>query len=334
MKDTNGVRRGLTPDGGITISRKRIYPAGVPESLGTFYRYKNPELETIGFPDRGGGEIPTTGAALVLTCTDHPISASDTNGTTDVYLIDRIGQSVSLISAGPDGAGNGRSGSRDYNDAYVDISRDGNFIAYATSATNLGFEDNNASRPDVLIVDRGTGERDRIEADVTPPDWTDPTLEISQVTDKTALLKWSAATDRGGIQSYAVDLGETFPRHVGKGTVRRLTGLVPNTTYTATMQASDPSGNQTVGATAAFKTLPDTDPDDDAFVITGWAIGRTTSVTVRSEPGATYLIEYTADLLNWTSIETGIPSKGRYTPIVVDTPRSLPAAALIRVRKE
>lgn len=48
------------------------------------------------------------------------------------------------------------------------MSADGRFIAFATEATNVGFADNNGNSSDIIIVDRETGQRDRVEKSENP----------------------------------------------------------------------------------------------------------------------------------------------------------------------
>ena len=76
---------------------------------------------------------------------------ADTNDRADVYVRDRLDDTVELVSRGPDGepadAGSWQE---------VDISDDGRFVVFSSRATNLVAGDTNARR-DVFLVDRSDG---------------------------------------------------------------------------------------------------------------------------------------------------------------------------------
>jgi len=97
-------------------------------------------------------------------------------------------------------------------------------------------------------------------------DFTAPTaitnLKVSQITSTSAHLSWDTATDNSGKVWYDVRwtggtggaAGTTVPYQDLPG----MPGfsLVPNTTYTVTVQAVDYSTNRGTSATISFKTLP------------------------------------------------------------------------------
>lgn len=330
---TSAVRRGLSPDGGITLSTRRIYAAGSSGTSGTFYRYRSGGSQTFGFPDNGIAAIASNGAAYILTTTNGALADNDNNGTRDVYLIDRANSRTSLISGGPSGAGNGISGPTSDNDAYLDMSRDARFIAYATRATDLGFADNNGNLHDVIIVDR-LGETDRIEADVTPPTWSDLTLSVENVTDRSAELSWAPASDNGAVEYYRlVPEGENYGKSVRGATQTTFTGLKPSTTYTVRIEAYDYAGNIAPGPSTTFTTAVDSS-SVPGFTVRGFNIDTETSVSFRSESGKTYRIEFSTNLSDWTTLLDGIPSEGAFTSVVVDSPAVLPDSASIRIVEE
>jgi len=175
ISETNAIPGGLTPEGSNTLTTSRIYPAGNASDIGTYFRYRNSLSQTFPFPDRGEGAISSNGASFILTSTESDMGGSDTNGHRDIYLINRLQSKATLISSGVGGEANNDSGRTPFEDRTFDMSADGMFIAFATEATNMGFADNNGSSSDIIIIDRNTGERDRVEKDVTPdPDVIDP----------------------------------------------------------------------------------------------------------------------------------------------------------------
>ena len=73
--------------------------------------------------------------------------AGDTNGLIDVFVYDRQTQTTTLVSLGPGGvASNGSS------DAGLDISGDGRFVTFQSSASNLAANDTNITY-DIFVVD-------------------------------------------------------------------------------------------------------------------------------------------------------------------------------------
>ena len=164
VSNTIGIAGGLTPEGTVTYNTVRYYPAGNASHSGTYYRYRNPMQETFPFPDRGEGAIPSSGGSFVLTSTESDMGGSDTNGHRDIYLINRQTTTVSRISSALGGGpANGNSGFTAFEDRTFDMSADARFIAFSTNATNMGFADNNGTKQDIIIIDRGTGQRDRVE---------------------------------------------------------------------------------------------------------------------------------------------------------------------------
>lgn len=186
---TSAEPGGLTPDGTITLTTTHLYDPLHPEVPGTFYRYKNNIPQTFGFPDHAGGNVASAGASFVLTSTYAAIDPDDTNGNRDVYLLDRTKRTATLISAGVDGVANHNSGVGPpwyARDSY--ITTDGRYVAFSTNATNMGFVDNNGSLHDIIILDRETGERDRVEI-ISNEDDPDPDPDPEAKPAKTAAQK-------------------------------------------------------------------------------------------------------------------------------------------------
>ncbi|MEZ5299281.1 MAG: fibronectin type III domain-containing protein [Verrucomicrobiales bacterium] len=334
---TSGSRRGLSPDGAITLSRTRVYPAGNTVSSGDYYRYETwmpSPPRAIGFPDFGYGNIASTGATKILSSTTHDVPPIDNTNTRHVYLFDRLAQRTTLVSTGPQGPGNDDSGQVDDNDAYLDLSRDGRYAAFVTRADNFGFEDTNNTL-DIIFKDLLTGELDRIEVDVTPPTWPDPGLAVSQVTDQSATLSWNPASDRAGIEYYRIEFDETLTRSVRGGSGYAATGLRPSTPYTAEVIAIDYSGNEISGGTVGFTTAADRGANP-GFSVTGFSFSRSQiDLSFRSQPGKTYAVDASENLADWTELAAGIGSSGGgFTSASVPMPAETGAAFHIRVREE
>jgi Tol biopolymer transport system component len=85
------------------------------------------------------------------------LSPGDTGGGVDVYLKDRETKATTLVSVGPDGKGNRRSG-------HGDVSDDGTRVSFLSDATNLVESDTNRAT-DAFVRDLTTDETLRVSVD-------------------------------------------------------------------------------------------------------------------------------------------------------------------------
>lgn len=86
------------------------------------------------------------GEWVVFHCDATNLVEGDTNDVTDVFLYHRAADSLTRLSIGPNGEGNDRSGG-------ATISGDGQYVSFASVATNLVPGDVNGME-DVFVVDR------------------------------------------------------------------------------------------------------------------------------------------------------------------------------------
>jgi Tol biopolymer transport system component len=88
--------------------------------------------------------------------------SNDTNGTTDIFVKDRVIGKVERVSVDS----NGNQANTDYGGGSFDpsISGDGRFVAFSSRATNLVAGDTNGSY-DVFVHDRATGVTERVSVD-------------------------------------------------------------------------------------------------------------------------------------------------------------------------
>ncbi|MFT6307805.1 MAG: hypothetical protein ACJA0Z_002975 [Halioglobus sp.] len=83
-------------------------------------------------------------------------------------------------------------------------------------------------------------------ADTTAPVWTGASVTATNITDTTADLSWTAATDDTEVTEYRVLLdGTPVAAIAGTVTSFNLTGLTTGTTYAVAIQAVDAAGNAT-----------------------------------------------------------------------------------------
>ncbi|MBH5316229.1 lytic polysaccharide monooxygenase [Paenibacillus sp. GSMTC-2017] len=120
--------------------------------------------------------------------------------------------------------------------------------------------------------------------DTTPP--SNPTgLHVMGPAGSNSLtLMWNASTDANGISGYRIYSGANIVATVvGPATQKLITGLTPNTTYTFTVRALDPSNNVSGNSNAITVTTP------QGPTATPWAVNTAYATnTLVSYNGATY----------------------------------------------
>ncbi|MEX5728454.1 Ca2+-binding RTX toxin-like protein [Rhodovulum iodosum] len=78
--------------------------------------------------------------------------ADDTNGVEDVFVYDRVDDSLERLTFGAEG------GEPDRASSAPSISDDGRFVAFTSEANNLGMGADSYSQPDIFVYDRLTGD--------------------------------------------------------------------------------------------------------------------------------------------------------------------------------
>jgi Ca2+-binding RTX toxin-like protein len=140
--DTNGVDDVFLYDRATKITTRVNVGAGGTQSI------------------RGGfrPSISADGRYVAFFSSATDLVAGDNNGTSDIFVYDRILQTTTRVSVDINGAE-----SNGYSDD-VTISADGNYVAFYSSATNLiaGDPDTNTTTPDVFIRNLFTGEVTRV----------------------------------------------------------------------------------------------------------------------------------------------------------------------------
>lgn len=142
--DTNGISDVFVRDrlAGVT-QRVSVGPGGrqAIDEIGEFF------LTDVS--------ISADGRYVAFTSNAQNLVDRDTNGSTDVFVRDRLAGVTQRVSVGPGGRqSNGFSFT-------ADISADGRFVALTSSATNLVDGDTNGSR-DVFVRDRLAGTTRRV----------------------------------------------------------------------------------------------------------------------------------------------------------------------------
>lgn len=117
-----------------------------------------------GDDDSTGAAVSADGRYVAFRSFASNLVAEDTNGTSDVFVRDRLTQTterVSVDSRERQAVGADAGGVLDTNLGRPAISGDGRFVAFASTATNLVRGDRNQAA-DVFVRDRVTGTTERI----------------------------------------------------------------------------------------------------------------------------------------------------------------------------
>ncbi len=155
----------ITPDGRFIVFWTSVR-AGPPANLWNIYLHDQltgtTELIPVrgvggGNPDRGGifPSISGDGRFVTFQTAGENLVSDDTNGSSDIYLFDRLtarNERISISSTGAEGDDQSTLGS---------ISADGRYVAFVTDTDNLVPNDTNRGN-DILVRDRQMGETRRI----------------------------------------------------------------------------------------------------------------------------------------------------------------------------
>jgi len=102
--------------------------------------------------------ISTDGRCVAFHSEATNLVSGDTNGFGDIFVHDRLLGTTEIVSIAPGGAlGNGTS-------TEPDISADGRYVVFHSSASNLVVGDTNGA-PDVFVHDRQLGTNERVSVD-------------------------------------------------------------------------------------------------------------------------------------------------------------------------
>jgi VCBS repeat-containing protein len=126
-----------------------------------------------------------------------------------------------------------------------------------------------------------------------------------------AVIQWSTDEPTNGAVDYGVNLGSTVGEPSGtflKSHSVTISGLQPDTTYSARVGAVDPDGNSTSGSTFPFTTrsVPDTQPPVIVGGPTATAVGDTQiTLAWKTDEAATTAVSYNdGSVFNVTSDDT------------------------------
>ncbi|MCB2188663.1 MAG: hypothetical protein KQJ78_19770 [Deltaproteobacteria bacterium] len=236
---------------------------------------------TGGDPNDTGSYIPAFSAYgdfAVFHSYGSNLVAGDTNGTSDVFVRDRIGGATTRVSV--DSAGNQGDGSS----ASAAMSASGRYVAFYSEATNLVTGDTNGAS-DIFVHDRQTGQTTRVSVDSAGQEADDFSSGPGISADGRYVVFSSFATNL-----VTGDTNGTYDIFVHD----RQTGQTTRVSVdSAGQEGDDDSSNSAISADGryiAFESMAtnlvpgDTNGFNDLFVHDR-ATGRTTRVSVDSAGG-------------------------------------------------
>ncbi|MCI0508387.1 MAG: PKD domain-containing protein [Gammaproteobacteria bacterium] len=204
--------------------------------------------------------ISADGQHIVFASNASNLTAGDTNSAQDIFLYDRQGPVVTLVSN--TGAGlpsNGRS-------SYPAVSGDGNFVVFESEATNLAPNDNNYAT-DIFVFDRNQPSIIRVNTSESGDDANGPAFQPEISRDGRMVSFFS----------YASNLVDTDMNQFEDVFIYdRQTGNLELLTNTEAGEAADSSSfNPSLSADGRYVALfsfasnlvtPDTNNFDDVFL--------------------------------------------------------------------
>jgi hypothetical protein len=196
-----------------------------------------------------GAAISADGRYVAFASYANNLVPGDTNGTTDVFVHDRVTGATERVSVDP--AGN--EGDRDAE--FPALSGDGRMVSFDSSATTLVANDTNKAS-DVFVHDRSTGATRRVSVDPAGAQATGPSgrswisadgLLVAFLSDATDLV----ANDTNGstdvflhgclTDASSTSYGVGFPGTLGIPTLGARTNPVLGATLTLDLTDSQPS---------------------------------------------------------------------------------------------
>jgi Tol biopolymer transport system component len=285
--ESDGLRAGITPDGRFVVFMSlagNLIPGDTNHAWDVFVRDRRSATTErvsvstgggqVGNEGSGGFSISVDGRFVVFQSASPSLVNGDTNGALDVFVRDRVEQTTQRVSVALKGAeANGESLS-------AQISADGRFVVFTSSASNLVSGDTNGIE-DVFVRDLVEGATERVSV----------ARAGAQTNEGSEVAAISAAGRFVAFASYASNLvardtndaRDVFVRDRSAGTTERIS------MSSAERQGDKDSFSATISADGRFVAFAskastlvarDTNRATDVFV-RDRARGTTTLVSVR-----------------------------------------------------
>jgi PKD repeat protein len=210
--------------------------------------------------DSWQSRISADGQHVVFASNASNLTAGDTNNAQDIFLVDRQGPVITLISNTSAGLPSNR------HSAYPAVSADGQFVVFESSASNLVPGDNN-SEIDIFLYDRSQPSITRVNTSTSGADANGPAFQSAISRDGQFVSFFSYASNL--VESDTNPFEDVF-------VYDRQTGEMELLTNTEDGQPADSgSYNPSLSADGRYVTLfslasnlvaPDTNEVDDVFL--------------------------------------------------------------------
>ncbi len=255
-------------------------------------------VSSTGEEGNSGSEYPAVsadGRFVAFQSFASNLVAGDTNGTTDVFVRDRLTNSVELVSVSSGGA-QGDNESR-----CSDISPDGRYVAFYSPATNLVSDDTNGVW-DAFVHDRSTGVTERVSVSSSGEQSNDDSYlpKISADGRHVAFESWStnlAANDANGTN-------DIFVRDMTDGLTWRISNNAVG--EAANSWSNRPNISDDASCVVFTSLASDIVPNDTAGQLDIFAYDMSTGNVKRVSTNIT------GDEANLTSQNASVSADGRY----------------------
>ncbi|MFY1673385.1 TolB family protein [Plantactinospora sp. WMMB334] len=258
--------------------------AGQPVVTGETPRVGHPTTSRVSVTDPGAqgvgpssdGVISGDGRYVAFASAASNLVPGDTNGTTDVFVRDRVSATTSLVSVASDGtAGNAWS-------TLPVLSADGRFVLFNSRASNLVPGDVN-DEPDAFLHDRRTGTTTivNVSTEGVRADGESIGSSISPTGRFVSFLSWASNLVPGDTNG----VGDTFVRDLWRGVTSRVSvsSLGAEGNHASGGGALSADGRYVVFESDASNLVPgDTNESPDVFVRDRWT-GTTSRVSVTDD---------------------------------------------------
>lgn len=173
--------------------------------------------------------LSADGRYAVFVSDDSGVVPGDTNGQGDVFVRDLRTGAVERVNLAPDGS------QADGSSSYAEISADGRYVAYTSSATNL---DDWAAPPehprDVYVHDRRTGRTERVS--VGADGGTAQVFDNLDMSADGRYIAFDGSSRR--MEGDARDQNLAYVLDRSTGTVRRISDHIPADWYVSGLELS------------------------------------------------------------------------------------------------
>jgi Tol biopolymer transport system component len=222
-------------------------------------------------------------------------TANDTNGATDVFLVDTVAGTIRLVSA--DGATQANGDSLD-----VDMSGNGRYVVFETGATNLVSSDDNGTATDIFLFDTTDGSLELLSRKGTSGAQANASSSSPSISRDGGLVAFESLASN--LVNDTNGKSDVFVKDTLTGSLSRVS--TDSSGRQSKGVSSDPVMAAGGGWVAFTSTANNLVPKDTNGQIDGFLKNLTTDKTVRVTVSNTELQS------NGSSVVDDVSSSGRY----------------------